>query len=99
MKPMALQCNDKDNVAVLFEERIAAGTEVEVRNKRGNATSLIINHTIPYGHKLAVKPIAKGEDIIKYGESIGIATADIKTGDHVHIHNMESKRGRGDWKE
>lgn len=96
---MALRCNDRDNVAVLFEENTAANTEVDVRDKRGNVCLVTVNQAVPYGHKLAVAPIAKGEDIIKYGESIGVATQDIAPGDHVHIHNMDSKRGRGDWEE
>ncbi len=99
MNPMALRCSDKDNVAVLFEENVTAGTDVDVRDKRGNTMVVKINEAIPYGHKLALAAIAKGEDIIKYGESIGIATRDIASGDYVHIHNMDSKRGRGDWKE
>ncbi|MBR6351867.1 MAG: UxaA family hydrolase [Firmicutes bacterium] len=99
MNPMALRCSDKDNVAVLFEENVTAGTDVDVRDKRGNTMVIKINEAIPYGHKLALAAIAKGEDIIKYGESIGIATRDIAPGDYVHIHNMDSKRGRGDWKE
>ena len=99
MNPMALRCSDKDNVAVLFEENVTAGTDVDVRDKRGNTMVIKINEAIPYGHKLALAAIAKGEDIIKYGESIGIATQDIAPGDYVHIHNTDSKRGRGDWKE
>ncbi len=99
MNPMALRCSDKDNVAVLFEENVTAGTDVDVRDKRGNTMVIKINEAIPYGHKLALAAIAKGGDIIKYGESIGIATRDIAPGDYVHIHNMDSKRGRGDWKE
>ena len=42
------------------------------------------------GHKLAIKDIKAGEEIIKYGEVIGRATIDIKTGEWVHSHNMKS---------
>ena len=49
---------------------------------------------IPIYHKMAIKPIAKGEKIIKYGELIGIAACDIKVGQHVHVHNVaEPERG------
>ncbi len=99
MNAMGLQCSDKDNVAVIFAENAQAGTLVDVRDKRGGITTVTINQAVPYGHKLALKSIRKGEDIIKYGESIGMATADIKPGDYVHVHNMDSKRGRGDWEE
>ena len=53
----------------------------------------------PFGHKIAVRDIHKGELIMKYGEEIGIATKEIKKGEYVHIHNLDSMRGRGDWKE
>ena len=48
---------------------------------------------IPFGHKVAIAPIVKGETVTKYGASIGIATVDIDTGEHVHTHNVRSVRG------
>ena len=48
---------------------------------------------IPFGHKVAIAPIARGERVVKYGASIGIATADIAPGQHVHTHNLRSVRG------
>ena len=42
------------------------------------------------GHKYALRDIAKGENIIKYGNPIGHATQDIKKGDHVHTHNVKT---------
>ncbi len=45
---------------------------------------------IPFGHKIALCNIKKGENIIKYGFPIGHATYDIKKGSHVHVHNMET---------
>ena len=44
--------------------------------------------TIPAGHKKAIKPIKKGEKVIKYGNPIGVATADIAEGEWVHTHNV-----------
>lgn len=44
---------------------------------------------IPRGHKVALKDIAKGAQVHKYGQSIGVATFDIKVGEHVHVHNLE----------
>lgn len=43
---------------------------------------------IPRGHKIALKSIAKGEAVMKYGQIIGFATQDIPAGDHVHVHNL-----------
>ena len=40
--------------------------------------------------------VVEVRDIIKYGESIGRASADIRKGEYVHIHNLEALRGRGD---
>jgi (2R)-sulfolactate sulfo-lyase subunit alpha len=47
---------------------------------------------IPLGHKIALKDIAVGDTVIKYGHDIGKVVADIKAGDHVHIHNLKTKR-------
>ena len=61
-----------------------------------SSQEITVKELIEYGHKFAVVNIKKGEDILKYGEVIGRATADITVGDHAHIHNIESLRGRGD---
>ena len=45
---------------------------------------------IPLYHKIAVRPVAKGDFVIKYGEKIGIATKDLLPGQHVHVQNLES---------
>jgi altronate dehydratase small subunit len=55
-----------------------------------------LGQKIPYAHKFARTFISKGADVIKYGEVIGVASTDIQPGDHVHVHNVESKRARGD---
>ena len=54
---------------------------------------------IPFGFKIALRDIAAGEDILKYGEVIGVASCDIRLGECVHVHNVDGKRGRGDKKE
>lgn len=96
-KPIALCVNEKDNVATVFANGLEQGTVITVINKSGSSTELELNHEIPYGHKVAVKPIHKDELIIKYGEEIGVATKEIAAGDYVHVHNLDSMRGRGDW--
>lgn len=93
---IALIANDKDNVATVFETNVEQGEEIEVRDRRGNGSVLLLKDCIPYGHKVAVKPITMGSTIIKYGEDIGRATKSIEKGEHVHVHNLESMRGRGD---
>ena len=48
---------------------------------------------IPRGHKIALRPIAEGAAVVKYGADIGAATADIAPGDHVHLHNLRGRFG------
>lgn len=48
---------------------------------------------IPFGHKMAVSEIPSGKPVIKYGETIGLATANIAAGEHVHSHNLVTQRG------
>jgi altronate dehydratase small subunit len=51
---------------------------------------------IHFGHKFALRDIQQDELVIKYGEAIGQATTKIRKGEHVHIHNVEGLKGRGD---
>ena len=66
--------------------------------KKGDKVKLMHNGRtgIPYIHKICISAISKGEHCTKYGLSIGIATKEIKVGDYIHVHNIESARGRGD---
>ena len=95
-KPIAIQASTKDNVATIFAEDIVAGTEVVVLDPSGTRTLMAVREDIPYGHKFALRDIAEGEQITKYGEEIGVATRDIAVGAYVHVHNLDSMRGRGD---
>lgn len=60
------------------------------------AEHLRLRQAIPYAHKFARTRIPQGADVIKYGEVIGMATSTIEPGDHVHVHNVDGKRARGD---
>lgn len=95
----ALCVDPRDNVATLFSAGVSAGNFVNVNDKAGNTSRLIANMDIPYAHKIAIRDIQKDEYIYKYGEVIGRASAYIHKGDHVHIHNLESTRARGDLQE
>lgn len=83
-----------DSVAVALTD-IPAGTRIRVVCGE-SVFEIDVLDSIEFGHKFAVRPIAAGESILKYGEVIGRATADIQPGEHVHIHNLEGVRGRGD---
>ncbi|MGI5172788.1 UxaA family hydrolase [Treponema sp. OMZ 840] len=92
----AIKLHDLDTVASVFEQA-KAGNEILVLDKKGKSFSLKVLQDIPYGHKVAIQEHKVGEQVTKYGEEIGIASLPIKAGEHVHVHNIESIRGRGDW--
>jgi altronate dehydratase small subunit len=82
--------NSKDNVGTLTID-LAEGESVLI-----NENNIESKHNIPAFHKMALANIEKGQPIIKYGEVIGLATTHIFEGEYVHVHNIESTRGRGD---
>lgn len=84
--------NPKDNVATTLKD-LKKGQSITIE-VGGIKLEIVLLNTIPFGHKIALREITKGEDVVKYGEVIGRATQDIDIGEHVHIHNVESKRGR-----
>ena len=91
-----------DNVATALVD-LEPGIELEVELTSSSTTGgrlparrITVKSAIPFGHKVALAPIAAGQPVIKYGEVIGLTTAEIAPGEHVHIHNVESQRGRGD---
>ena len=94
MKQKAVILNTKDNVATALAELKAGDTlELEV----GEETKEVrLTTDIPFGHKFSLSKIEPDSPVIKYGEIIGVSTATIKPGDYVHIHNVVSRRGRGD---
>lgn len=96
-KAKVVMMNPKDNVAMAVEN-LAAGERIELA-VAGEKKAVTLKNDIPFGHKFALRTIKKEEMIIKYGQTIGAATSDIAAGEHVHIHNVESCRGRGDKEE
>jgi SAF domain-containing protein len=86
----AIVISEPDNVATALEA-IDAGTLIQVRG-----ADVHVREPIPRGHKVAIRAIATGDAVLKYGNSIGVASADIPAGAHVHTHNVSSTRGRGD---
>ncbi|MDX9860225.1 MAG: UxaA family hydrolase [Rhodospirillales bacterium] len=89
----ALVLNSSDTVAVALASGVD-GTDCALEGAK--AGTIKLQQQIPFGHKVAIRQMAQGEDVIKYGQIIGRATAAIEVGEHVHIHNVESLRGRGD---
>ena len=84
----AMLIDPADNVVVAIEP-IAKDGQVEY-DCGGGACRLTALEDITIYHKLATRAIAQGEPVVKYGEHIGIATAPIAAGAHVHVHNVVS---------
>jgi (2R)-sulfolactate sulfo-lyase subunit alpha len=95
MAYQALAHRQGDAVAVAVSD-IAPGTRVEVRMLDGSPPATVTAaERIPLGHKVALRPLAAGEDVIEYGERIGRAKEAIAPGAHVHVHNLRSARWPG----
>jgi altronate dehydratase small subunit len=86
----AMIIDSKDDVAVAIEPVKKGDTVTYTVN--GEEKSLTALQDITIYHKLAIRDIAKGTPISKYGEHIGIAACNIKAGEHVHVHNVASHR-------
>jgi altronate dehydratase small subunit len=93
----ALIMDEKDNVAVAIRE-LAAGETLRIVAPDGSERVVTTVEPIEFGHKFAAADIPEGAQVIKYGERIGRATQDINAGQHAHVHNITSQRGRGDLK-
>lgn len=78
----ALHLDERDEVAIALRE-LAAGTVVDL----GDA-AITLGADIPRSHKFALVAVAEGDQVHKYGQSIGRATTSIEPGDHVHSHNL-----------
>ena len=94
MPQRVLVLHPRDNVATALVD-LDSGQAVTADRESGTVT-VRAQEPITFGHKLALVPLAAGTPVYKYGEVIGIASADIPAGTHVHVHNVESQRGRGD---
>ena len=82
-----LKINERDNVAVALDT-ITEGETFSV-----DSLSIKALEKIDKGHKIALRDIKQGENVIKYGFPIGHATTDIKAGQWVHTHNVKTNLG------
>lgn len=95
----ALIIHPEDNVANLIGPG-SRGQRVQCSVEGQSGTEEIeLSDDLPSNHKFARIDIEEGEAITKYGLSIGKASRAIGRGQHVHAHNIESNRGRGDLQE
>ena len=89
---VAIVISEIDNVATAIRE-LSAGDRVMVRIGE-EIREVEVKDDIRFLHKFALRDIKKGQSITKYGQIIGEATRHIQEGEHVHIHNLRSLRGR-----
>jgi len=91
--PQLLVHDKKDTVGVVTVEGLKAGTNMLcVITANNSSFRLKSKMDVPIGHKIALVDIKNGDTVWKYGQDIGKAVADIKKGEHVHVHNLKTKR-------
>lgn len=78
MTDQALRLSDQDDVAVM----------IEAARQGSSVLGVTARNDIPAGHKIALRPVAAGAALRKYGQVIGVAAHDIAAGEHVHSHNL-----------
>ena len=82
-----------DSVGTIVVEGIKANTDlVGWIMEEDQTLNLPTISDIPIGHKVALKDLAEGDTVIKYGVDIGRVIAPIKAGEHLHVHNVKTKR-------
>ena len=82
-----------DNVATVLQET-HPGDEITVQDRKMKKVGSVVSKgVIPFAHKICLVDIGVGSYVYKFGVVIGRATADIRMGDHVHVHNVISIEG------
>ena len=83
----------KDNVGVIVIEKVTKGQDCGGWIMEDDTSSKVKSESeIPLGHKIALQDLKEGDTIIKYGHDIGKVVKSIKKGDHVHVHNVKTKK-------
>jgi (2R)-sulfolactate sulfo-lyase subunit alpha len=92
MKHGILMHEPNDDVGVAVRD-LKAGEEVSAVTLEGKSVGTVkMVNDVPLGHKVAMKDIAQGKDVLKYNRVIGVATQATPRGSHVHTHNLKTKR-------
>jgi (2R)-sulfolactate sulfo-lyase subunit alpha len=83
----------RDNVAVAVVEGIQSGMALTAwLMDEDRLIEITAADDVPIGHKVALRDLAPGETVTKYGEDIGKVVAPIRAGGHAHVHNVKTKR-------
>ena len=92
-KPHLLIHGKEDNVGVVVVEGLTEGTEMLcVVTSDDSEFTLVARQDVPIGHKIALCDLSEGDTILKYGEDIARVVAAVRKGEHVHVHNIKTKR-------
>lgn len=84
---------DGDSVGVVTVEGVKAGQELTGWVMKEDVTlQFKVLDDIPIGHKVALVDLKPGDTVIKYGVDIGRVVAPIRQGEHLHVHNVKTKR-------
>ncbi len=84
LSQVAVHLRPEDNIAVA-SRNLPAGAEIQIDGR-----AVTLPQRVGLGHKLALRPIKKGEAVYKYGQIIGFASQDISLGGHVHVQNVSA---------
>ena len=85
--------DQKDNVGVVVVEKITPKQDCACWIMANDGSSKIQSlDEIPLGHKIAMIDLKEGDTILKYGHDIGKVVKSIKKGEHVHVHNVKTKK-------
>ena len=85
--------DEKDNVGVVVVETTKKGQDCNAWIMENDKTvNIQSSNEIPLGHKIAMIDLNEGDTIIKYGHDIGKVVKSIKKGEHVHVHNVKTKK-------
>jgi (2R)-sulfolactate sulfo-lyase subunit alpha len=91
--PQLLVHDKRDNVGVVVVEELKAGTAMLCVVTEDNSDfRLTVLHDVPIGHKVALADLTVGDTVVKYGQDIGRIVAPVAKGEHVHVHNLKTKR-------
>ena len=91
--PQLLVHDKRDNVGVVVVEGVKSGAELLCVVTEDNSDfKVTAKHDVSIGHKIALTDLAEGDTVIKYGEDVGRMVAPAAKGEHVHTHNLKTKR-------
>ncbi len=85
--------DEGDSVGVIVVEGVQAGQELSGWVMDQDKTiNFKVKDDIPIGHKLAIRDLEPDDTVVKYGTDIGRVVSPIRQGEHVHVHNLKTKR-------